>query len=124
MFLFVYGSLKIGFKYSYLINKDKLIGNAKTVEKYALRRYPEADYPYLTKEPLFNIEGQLFEIDHKDLVSLDKLEGYPEFYNREEVEIISENIKYKAIVYFISEEPKNLERAKNKWEIKDQERLI
>lgn len=48
--------------------------------------------------------GVLFEIDQDGLTMLDKFEGYPEVFNRQEVVVLDENnIEYKCQVYIESE---------------------
>jgi gamma-glutamylaminecyclotransferase len=105
MFIFVYGSLKKNFKYHYLIEDYAIfVDKAKTKDLYSLYRYKNYDFPYLSKNKSFNIRGELYEINDFLLGQLDQLEGYPNFYTREKIAIISDSgITYNAIVYFLKE---------------------
>jgi len=112
MFIFVYGSLKKGFKFNYFLEDYKafFIGKAKTVDKFYLQRYEKASFPFMYEKPEKEIIGELYEISEDILIQLDFLEGYPVFYNRKEIKVISNNIEYNAIVYFLNE--KNVDLSK------------
>jgi gamma-glutamylcyclotransferase (GGCT)/AIG2-like uncharacterized protein YtfP len=106
IFLFVYGSMKKGF-----INHHRLDGNAqfvgfgKTVEKFILFPAEHYLFPFVSKKSKdFNILGEIYKINKNILHVLDKLEGVPSSYNREEVDIMLNNSKkIRAYMYFKNE---------------------
>ena len=89
--LFAYGSLKHSFHNHYLLERSKYLGNGYTKSKYALY---ERGIPFVIKdEQVSVIYGELYEISDKTLKQLDKLECHPDWYCREQVEIITETGK-------------------------------
>jgi len=118
MFVFVYGSLKKDFKFHYLLeNRSIFIGNAKTIEKYSLFRYKNFDFPYMNSIPSSVIHGELYKIDKKTLKDLDLLEGYPIFYNRKQIQVISNGSNYLSYVYFLKEDLIEKGSSLNNWTI-------
>lgn len=88
MFVFVYGSLKKGYGNNRLLEFATLIGSDETTsEDYELRCW--GAYPAVYKGGVTSIKGEVYEIDDNILRSLDSLEGYPSFYNRELVSLKS-----------------------------------
>lgn len=53
------------------------------------------------ENPEHEVHGVLWEITPEHLESLDRLEGYPYYYNRKEVTVLSGNKEIKALVYFM-----------------------
>ena len=87
--LFVYGTLKRKFHNHYLLESSKYLGNGHTKSKYALY---ESSIPFVIKdEHVSVIYGELYEINNETLKRLDRLEGHPNWYCREQVEIITES---------------------------------
>ncbi len=83
---FVYGTLKKGFHNHHYITESEFIGSGFTAEKYAM--YVDG-IPYVVKdEPVARIQGEVYSVDNDILVILDQLERHPDWYCREEVEII------------------------------------
>lgn len=115
MFIFVYGSLKKNFKYHYLIEHLNFIGEAKTLDKLEMKRYKDYEFPYILNKATEIISGELYELSKKDLLDIDYLEGYPSFYSRKEIYVISNNIKYKAFIYYIKKEFKTKNKNINEW---------
>ncbi|XP_045481657.1 putative gamma-glutamylcyclotransferase CG2811 isoform X2 [Harmonia axyridis] len=113
--VFVYGTLKTGEPNHHVFKGNmegryKLLCDAATVEKYPLIIGTKYNIPFLLQEPGtgHNVKGELYEVDDKVLTVLDELEDHPNFYVREEVDVISSkdsNI-HKAWIYFI----KNFQR--------------
>ena len=59
-FLFVYGSLKKSFDNHKLLKKyAKRVGKASTVGKFAMYEDSFGNYPYLVKEPIAKVMGEL-----------------------------------------------------------------
>jgi len=104
VYLFVYGSLKKGFENDHILEKAKYISKAITVRKFAMYEANGGEYPYLLKEKaLYNIEGELYKIARKDLLTkIDIFEGSPDYYTRESIEVKSRSFKTnkKAFTYF------------------------
>ena len=87
--MFVYGTLKKNFPNSYLLQSAQYLGEGRTRDKYAL--YVQG-IPYVLKsEQRYCIHGELYNIDDKTLRRLDKLEGHPDWYYREQVAILDAN---------------------------------
>lgn len=103
--VFVYGSLKRGLHNNSVLGSSKYIGRAETMNKYGLRSlgsFPGVDITVSTTI----IQGEVFEVtDEAVLRDLDSLEGYPEFYDKKEVEVLMDiygTIK-KATMYYLAE---------------------
>ena len=105
-YVFVYGSLRKGFGNHRLLENSKFLGYGKTKEKYSL--YADG-IPYVVKEPLTQIKGEIYQVDDETLHRLDQLEGHPEFYKRELIDVITEDGKtIKAWIYFYPYKKGNL----------------
>jgi gamma-glutamylcyclotransferase (GGCT)/AIG2-like uncharacterized protein YtfP len=100
--VFVYGTLRKGFKYHSLLQGAHFVGSATTCECYALYL---AAYPCLFKgKAVSRIRGEIYEIDQSTLEQLDELENHPYEYRREQVQVILDNgRKLPAWVYFYPE---------------------
>ena len=83
--VFVYGTLKKGFSNHRLLAGAEFLGTGQTVKKYAM--YSTGTPIVLKQEAVSPIFGELYRVDEKILASLDSLEGHPDWYRREEVEI-------------------------------------
>ena len=88
-FLFVYGSLKKGFDNHKLLQRyAKRVGKASTVGKFAMYEDSFGNYPYLVKEPITKVMGELYEIKRKELLDrIDEFEGAPEYYQRKRIKV-------------------------------------
>lgn len=87
--LFVYGTLKRNFSNNYLLQTAQYLGEGKTQDKYAM--YVQG-IPYVLKtEQRYCISGELYAIDNKTLSRLDTLEGHPDWYRREQVQVLNAN---------------------------------
>ena len=83
--IFVYGTLKKGKQFNYLLNKAKFIGNAETVERYSL--YFDG-IPYLVKsDEVSHVKGEVYELDSELLKMIDEFEEHPNYYVREMVKV-------------------------------------
>jgi gamma-glutamylaminecyclotransferase len=83
--VFVYGTLKKGFSNHRLLVGSEYLGSAQTVEKYAM--YSTGTPIVLKNEAVSPIHGELYQVNEATLAALDSLEGHPDWYRREEVEI-------------------------------------
>jgi len=88
-FLFVYGSLKKGFdNHSLLTKSTKRLGKASTVGKFAMFEDSFGNYPYLVTKPINKIEGELYQINRKELLAeIDEFEGAPDYYQRKKIKV-------------------------------------
>jgi len=115
-FLFVYGSLKKGFDNHKLLNKyAKRVGKASTVGKFAMYEDSFGNYPYLVKEPVTKVIGELYEIKRKELLDkIDEFEGAPEYYQRKKIKVKTHKGVNLAFVYIREDEeiPKEQEPLK------------
>ena len=97
-----YGTLRTGYSNSRLVNipgETKWLGTGKTVEKYQMRA---SGIPYVNKTPYTQIVVDIWEIDvDKHLPSVDRLEGHPNWYCREEIEVELDGKIIKAWLYFM-----------------------
>jgi len=115
-FLFVYGSLKKGFDNHKLLQKyAKRVGKASTVGKFAMYEDSFGNYPYLVKEPVAKVMGELYEIKRKELLDkIDEFEGAPEYYQRKKIKVKTHKGVNLAFVYIREDEeiPKEQEPLK------------
>jgi len=99
--VFVYGTLKKGFGNHRLLDhgKAQFISEGTTNDKYTMLYYV---FPFVsrTMTPKTTIEGEVYEVDDKTFTRLDRLEGYPDFYDREQVLVDTPNGKVKVWMYF------------------------
>jgi len=97
--IFVYGTLKRNFHNHHYLETSQYLGTGYTKSKYALYT---AGIPFLIKaDPVSHVHGELYEVNAVTLKQLDRLEGHPDWYCREQVEIISAtNQTITAWLYF------------------------
>lgn len=94
MKLFSYGTLMKGQSRSFImrsLNGKKLIDT----EIKGFRLYANDDHPTVRKENGHSVLGEVWEFDlekEKVLDQLDMIEGYPDYYDREEITINGEYI--------------------------------
>ena len=100
--LFVYGTLKLGHSNNRLLKGAEFLGVAKTLEKYSLY---ESGIPFVFKgESVSQIFGELYRVDELTLKIVDRLEGHPEVYRREKVQVVTEEGRtVTAWMYFYPE---------------------
>lgn len=98
MIIAVYGTLKKGCSNHQLLSDCKYIGNGVTPPKYDL---VDLNYfPGLVDGENI-VEVELYEVDNKDLLILDRLEGVPTLYTREKEDIYINNIDNPIISAYI-----------------------
>jgi len=99
MNVFVYGSLKNGYGNNVLLMDSEFVQKDKTASNvWDLRCW--GGFPAAYKSGSDQIQGELYKVDLSTMRSLDSLEGFPHFYNREEVLLESGQT---AWIYFIDE---------------------
>lgn len=97
--VFVYGTLKSGRSNHSAVEGNKFLGRATVTGPYAfvsLGWYPAIiEVPEL---PVREIGGEVWEIDHDTLATLDMIEGHPSYYERRKV---LTSLGVKAWCYFL-----------------------
>lgn len=103
--VFVYGTLKRGFRNHRVVENARFVGEATTLEPWALPIYGGRHVP--TVLPInegYRIKGELYEPDVPEWRYLDKLEGHPHLYKRARVEVrlVGEDTPMNAWIYFFT----------------------
>jgi len=103
MTLFVYGTLKKGFENHYFLEGASFLGSATTKHRYPMVNIVKA-YPYLinAKGKGKQIKGEAYTINETILKRVDALEGYPDYYMRDEITILTDRGELKAVTYFLA----------------------
>lgn len=90
MKIFVYGTLKQGFRNAHW-NEARLLGRYRTRERFPLLVLGAACLPWLSEEPGRGefVVGELYEANAAQLARMDELEELdkPEWYRRAEIEL-------------------------------------
>ena len=79
--LFVYGSLKRGFRHHGVLGDALFEGPARTTAGFFLAL--QGEYPALVRGGEGSVEGELFRVTAELLTELDRFEGCPDLYLRE-----------------------------------------
>lgn len=98
MRLFVYGSLKQGFHNAVYLSDARFLGIHATDADYSM--YDFGTYPGVSIGGSTSIVGEIYEIDDQHLAATDRLEWYPDYYQR----IVIETFHGDAWMYVIREE--------------------
>jgi gamma-glutamylcyclotransferase (GGCT)/AIG2-like uncharacterized protein YtfP len=115
--LFVYGTLKRGGSRHVALASQRFLGEAKTAASYAL--HDLGDYPGLVAAPGDGdvVHGELYEVDCALVDWLDAMEGSPDWFKLEPVEVEGQGGVVWA--YFYQGEPGDRPRvAAGRWENK------
>lgn len=88
--IFVYGTLKKGFRANDMLQKwdADYIGPAKTAPQYKL--YEVNWFPGMVFDQDFQdggVEGELYNVSEEAMRSLDRYEGAPSLFRRDEIEL-------------------------------------
>ena len=81
--VFVYGTLKRGQRNFHYLRDALFIGEFVTQSIYSM--YEFEDYPAVSLDGRHAIEGEVFHVTDHQFRMLDKLEWYPDFYQRIEI---------------------------------------
>jgi len=84
MKVFVYGTLKKGRGNHHLLSQSKFLGTAETLPQYTMVSL--GAFPGVIENGITQIQGEIYEVNAEQLVRLDRLEGHPNFYRRDEIE--------------------------------------
>lgn len=97
--VFVYGSLKKTFWNNIILSDSVFLREDTTTNTFSM--YDLGMYPCITEDPNgWPVKGELYEVDPFVFGHLDLLEGYPNLYTRELVELSS---GVEAWIYFMKE---------------------
>lgn len=110
-YLFVYGSLKKGFDNHIILKEANYISKAKTLDKFAMYKDGDRNYPYIVKNELIGqaIEGELYQIRRKDILKkIDDFEDAPRYFKHENIWIKTRSKKVKATTYVLSSSKSSL----------------
>lgn len=97
--VFVYGTLLRGQSNHILLESATYLGRTKTSAGYSM--FAGNHYPAVIHEGFAEIHGEVYEVTAEQLTRLDALEGYPDYYGRESVELAN---GMTALLYLMSPE--------------------
>lgn len=103
--IFVYGTLKRGFDNESYLKNATFIDRAITVDKYPMI-LQNPSFPYLINDKGngHQIKGEVYSIDDEIILKIDELEGTPEHYYREYIDVRLQNgDSIKVETYFCTE---------------------
>jgi gamma-glutamylaminecyclotransferase len=106
--VFVGGTLRQGqCNHRYFLGRSKFLGNAKTKKRYALYG---SWIPFLSRAgSISQVTGEVYSIDDATLSQLDRLEGHPDAYKREQSQVIlQDGAEISAWIYFCDTPQGNL----------------
>lgn len=83
--VFVYGSLKRGFRHHDQLAGARFVREARTAPHYAL--VVDGDYPALVEGGATSVAGEVFDVSAAHLAELDGFEEVPDLYVRAEIEL-------------------------------------
>jgi gamma-glutamylaminecyclotransferase len=84
--VFVYGSLKRGFRNHHFLATSRFVGTGTT--RCCFDLLDLGYFPAAIKPGMFAIQGELFSVDRHTLKNLDRLEANGVFYRREQHPVI------------------------------------
>lgn len=88
MYLFAYGTLRKGRSNHGYLSNSTYVGNFITSCDFSLII---SNLPFLVKRrSKSGVRGEVYKIDSNTLKNIDRLEGVPDFYNREVITVINE----------------------------------
>lgn len=99
---FVYGTLMSMYGNNRLLVDETLVDKAITVNDYQMFA---SGIPYVLKEiNKYPIHGEVWEVKKESIRSLDGLEGHPNFYRREKIQVTLKSTGeiVEAWIYFIN----------------------
>lgn len=83
--MFVYGTLLAGEPNHALLSRARHAGAARTRPEFEL--VDLGAFPAMVAGGATAVVGEVYEVDAGTLAALDRLEGHPEFYRREPVDL-------------------------------------
>lgn len=108
--IFVYGTLKHDFGNHRVIEGQKFLGHAATAENN-WQMYSLGGFPGVVRGDNM-IWGELYKVDEAAFARCDRLEGHPNFYKREQVEVLdSDGQSYVAWMYIYQGNVEGLDKV-------------
>lgn len=99
----VYGSLRSGMGNHRLLAHIADFAEGETVSEFKM--YSLGGFPAIVAQRGSKIKVEVYEVDDDTFARLDMLEGYPSFYNRQQVDILLEDGTIdNAWIYFIEDD--------------------
>ena len=86
-------------KVEYISRKKGILQNYILVFNKRAKRNPKEGYANVIQSTNSIVEGALYEVAEKDILKLDKYEGYPKHYSKQTVSINVGGVNLDAIVY-------------------------
>jgi gamma-glutamylcyclotransferase (GGCT)/AIG2-like uncharacterized protein YtfP len=83
--LFVYGSLKRGFRHHDLLGGAPFEGDARTAPGFSL--VLQGEYPALVRSGTACVHGEIYRVTEELMTELDRFEGCPDLYRREQIQL-------------------------------------
>jgi gamma-glutamylcyclotransferase (GGCT)/AIG2-like uncharacterized protein YtfP len=107
-----------GYGNHHRLAKSTFLGRATTTSPFGL--YDCGAFPGMAKDGKAGqpILGEAYQIDERTLASCDMLEGHPNFYRREETEVMIEGAKAPVVAYAYFIQPPayfHWQRIGNQW---------
>lgn len=111
MKVFVYGTLKKGGYFSEVLTHSTFEGYATTVDKFTMwvqikeGKGGNMTFPWLQNtDQGARVLGEIYEVDLPTLVMVDRIEGHPNFFNRELYDVIMEDgTNHQAYIYTLDQ---------------------
>jgi gamma-glutamylaminecyclotransferase len=83
--VFVYGTLLAGERNHHLLERARLVAEARTHTAFTL--YDFGPFPGMVECGDHAIIGEVYEVDEPMLAAMDRLEGHPSFYRRTSIRL-------------------------------------
>ncbi len=83
--VFVYGTLMTDQPNHRLLTRARRIGDARTEPCFDLLDL--GSFPGMTRGGSTSVRGEVYDVDRETLAALDRLEGHPRFYRRENIRL-------------------------------------
>ena len=105
--IFVYGTLRRGQVNHYLLRDmgASYVGDFMTAKAYYMVGLRSLAYPYVIEDYMGvdsgPVYGEVYSISEEGIAFLDRLEGHPHNYIREEVDLVNRDGELKAYMYIL-----------------------
>ena len=105
--IFVYGTLRRGQVNHYLLRdmSASYVGDFATAKAYYMIGLRSLAYPYVIEDYMGvdsgPVYGEVYSISEEGIAFLDRLEGHPHNYIREEVDLVNRDGELKAHMYIL-----------------------
>lgn len=97
--VFVYGTLKSDQRSNSLLRDSKIL--SKGISKSTFRVFSKG-FPMAVFDPSGHpLAGEVYEVSSEVLKDLDFYEGYPDFYDRKEIDVDTPSGLVQAFMYFL-----------------------